>query len=303
MPKSQIHLIDTVTEEAFLAAPEEAVQLSSAEVGWRGILVEKHSISPMELPEHYVQGHRLLVHLGHPVEYEWKEGNHWRTRQLQPGQFCLQSHGEVNVPRWHDKFEFLAIAIAPQFVSRSFQETGLAEEIQFQEQRAVFDPVIARFAAQFRSEIESQSYCGSLYGESLAIAFALHLLEHHQLSARRPSRPRGKLSSLQLREIIEYIHGNLADELSLTDLAETLNLSAFHFARLFKSSLGLSPHQYVLQNRVERAKKLITATKDSSLTEVALQTGFYDQTHFGKAFKRVVGVSPKAFSQSQTGGL
>ncbi|MBW4457904.1 MAG: helix-turn-helix transcriptional regulator [Nostoc indistinguendum CM1-VF10] len=60
--------------------------------------------------------------------------------------------------------------------------------------------------------------------------------------------------------------------------------------------LGLSPHQYVLQNRVERAKKLITVC-DSNLTDIALQVGFYDQTHFGKAFKRTVGVSPKVFAK------
>ena len=71
----------------------------------------------------------------------------------------------------------------------------------------------------------------------------------------------------------------------------------FHFARLFKKSLGLSPHKYVLQNRIERAKKLITVSGDLSLSDIALQAGFYDQTHFGKAFKKYMGVSPKAFSK------
>lgn len=94
---------------------------------------------------------------------------------------------------------------------------------------------------------------------------------------------------------MEYVHEHLAEELSLIDLAAQMNLSAFHFARLFKNSFGLSPHQYVLQNRVERAKKLIAVSAKPNLTDVGLQVGFYDQAHFTKAFKRVVGVSPKGF--------
>ena len=83
---------------------------------------------------------------------------------------------------------------------------------------------------------------------------------------------------------MEYVHEHLAEELSLIDLAEPMNLSAFHFARLFKNSLGLSPHQYVLQNTVARAKKLITVFTKPNLTDVGLQVGFYDQAHFTKAF-------------------
>jgi AraC family transcriptional regulator len=296
MPESQIHLIDTVTAKQFLAAPQGCVQLSSTEAGWRSIVVEMHSIPAMELPEHYVQGHRLIVHTGQPINYEWKDNNRWRSKLLHRGEFCLQSHGEINFPRWHGRFEFLAIALAPAFVARSFQDTGIKQGAGFQEQRAVFDPVIANFAQRFKAELISGSYGGVLYGESLALAFALYLLEQHSVYPKKLSRPRGKFSSLQLREIIEYIHANLSEELSLTHLAELLNLSAFHFARLFKNSLGLSPHQYVLQNRVERAKKLITVC-DSNLTDIALQVGFYDQTHFGKAFKRTVGVSPKVFAK------
>jgi AraC family transcriptional regulator len=299
MPDSQIHLIDIDTEQVFPAAPQEAVRFSSAANGWRGILIEQHCIPSMEMSEHYVQGHRLLVHTGKPVEYEWRDGSRWRSKMLQPGAFCLQSHGEINFPRWHDTFEFLAIALDPAFLAHSFQDAGLSESIQFQARRAAFDPVIAQFARRFKTEIESGSYCGALYGESLAIAFSLHLLEHHSQHPKSISQSRGKLTAIQLRELIELIHTNLSEELSLSNLAAHLNLSPFHFARLFKSSLGLSPHQYVLQNRVERAKKLIMVSKSSDLRliDVALQVGFYDQSHLGKAFKRVVGVSPKVFSK------
>ena len=156
-------------------------------------------------------------------------------------------------------------------------------------------PKGARASLIVEAELTNSNYGGVLYGESLALAFSLLLLEQHSESS--PTLPKGKLSSWQLREIIEYIHTYLDTGLSLTELATQLNLSTFHFARLFKKSLGLSPHKYILQTRIERAKKLIVS-QPIPLSNIALQAGFYDQTHFSKAFKKYVGVSPKAFSKS-----
>lgn len=296
MSHSQIHLIDTATSQSFPAAPQGTVLSSSVALGWQGITVELHSLPKSEYPEHYVQGHRLaIMRRGKPITYEWKQDGNWKSRQTYPGTFFLQSHGDLNAPRWFEPFEIIAISLAPSFVARCFQNTINSNLLRFQERRAEYDPNIAQFAAYFEAELLKNSYGGTLYGESLALAFSLYLLERHSESSIPLPRPRGKLSSLQLREVIEYIHTYLGSELSLTELASQLKLSPFHFSRLFKQSLGLSPHKYVLQNRIERAKKLITASRNLPLSDIALQTGFYDQTHFGKAFKKYVGVSPKTF--------
>lgn len=297
MLSSQIHLINYKTGEFFSAAPEGAVLYSSANVGWRGITVELHCIPSLELPEHYIDGHRLMVHVGEPTTFEWKEGGGWRQTVLKPGDFCLQSHGETNAPRWQNDLEFLAIALDPGFVNDIFRDTKAPEKISFQQQRGQIDPVITQFATRFQAELESGSYGGALYSESMGLAFALYLLEQHGDRALKLPRPRGKLSALQVRQIVEYVHERLTHEISLVDLAAQTNLSAYHFARLFKHSVGLPPHQYVLQNRVERAKKLISISVNPSLTEIGLQVGFYDQAHFTKAFKQVVGISPKAFAK------
>ncbi|MBD0269338.1 MAG: helix-turn-helix transcriptional regulator [Cyanobacteria bacterium Co-bin8] len=295
MPGSQIQLINSLTGDVFPAAPDGGVVHSSASAGWRGITVELHRISPLELPEHYIDGHRLAINVGQPVHYEWKEGGHWRETVLTPGDFCLQTHGDLNFPRWWHNFEFLAVALAPEFVDQAFQDTGVPDTIGFQVRRGETDALIAAFARRFKQELEAGSYCGALYGESLAVAFALHLIEQHSVRPQKLRRPPGKLPSQQLKQVIEYVHDNLGEELSLTALAEQTNLSAFHFARLFKKSLGLSPHQYMLQTRVERAKRLITKANRPDLADIALQVGFYDQAHFTKAFKRVVGIPPKGF--------
>ena len=298
MSDSQIHLVDTGTKKTFPAAPKGTVVNSSVNLGWQGITVELHSLPPSEYPEHYIQGHRLaIMRRGKPITYEWKQESNWKSRQTHPGTFFLQSHGDLNTPRWFDPFEIIAISIEPSFVARCFQDTVNCDLLRFQECRAECDRHIARFAAHFEAELFNSNYGGTLYGESLALAFSLYLLERYSKSATVLPRPKGKLSSLQLKEVIEYIHAYLDLELSLIELAAQLNLSPFHFARLFKKSLGLSPHKYVMQNRIERAKKLITVASHIPLSDIALQAGFYDQTHFGKTFKKYVGVSPKTFSK------
>ena len=298
MPESQIHLIDTATTQSFPAAPTGTVLSSSIDLGWQGITVELHSLPASEYPEHYVQGHRLaIMRRGKPIIYEWKDNGKWQSRHTHQGTFFLQSHGDINYPRWFETFEIIAISLEPSFVARCFQDTINSDLLHFQECRAKYDLHLAKFAAYFEAELLNNNYGGTLYGESLALAFSLYLLERYSDRFLPLPRPKGKLSSLQLKEVIEYIHAHLGSELSLTELATQLNLSTFHFARLFKKSLGLSPHKYVLQNRLERAKRLIAVASQVSLSDIALQVGFYDQTHFSKAFKKYVGVSPKAFSK------
>lgn len=300
MSDSQIQLVNSQTGDIFPAAPDGSVLFSSVNAGWQGITVEFHRISSLELPENYIDGHRLAVNIGQPVHYEWKEGNRWRQALLKRGDFCLQTHGDINFPRWWGNFEFLAIALDPRFVSQAFQDTGVSENINFQARRGEADVAISDFTDHFKRELMSGNYYGALYGESLAVAFALHLIEYHSDHPQKLRKPSGRLSSQQLKQIVGYVHEHLGEEVSLVSLAEQMNLSAFYFARLFKNSLGLSPHQYLLQNRVERAKKLIAIADKPDLTDIGLQVGFYDQAHFTKAFKRVVGISPKGFFNQVT---
>ena len=105
MSASSIQLINTATAKSFPAAPQGTVLSSSVDLGWRGITVELHSLPGSEYPEHYVQGHRLaIMRRGKPITYEWKDSGKWKSRQTHPGTFFLQSHGELNTPRWFEPF-------------------------------------------------------------------------------------------------------------------------------------------------------------------------------------------------------
>jgi len=90
------------------------------------------------------------------------------------------------------------------------------------------------------------------------------------------------------------MHANLAEELPLEDLAAAAYLSPFHFARLFKKLTGLPPHAYLAALRIARARMLL-ATNDHSITEIAARVGYANSSHFGKAFRQSTGLTPRAF--------
>lgn len=96
----------------------------------------------------------------------------------------------------------------------------------------------------------------------------------------------------QLQQAIDYIHTHLDNDLSLGQIAGAINISPTYFASLFKRVIGISPHQYVIQQRVKRAKVLLTTT-DLTISSIALQVGFSNQSHLTQQFKRLTGMTPK----------
>lgn len=158
----------------------------------------------------------------------------------------------------------------------------------------VFDPQIEAIALSLLSELRSDGLGGKLYVESLATLLGIHLLRHHS-SVKQSSRSRSvDLTRTTLRPAITYIEDHLAEDLSLSEIAAVVHLSPYHFARLFKESAGFSPHQYVIQRRVERAKLLLSTT-NRSLTTIAHIVGFAHESHLALHFKRLTGLTPKHY--------
>ncbi len=100
------------------------------------------------------------------------------------------------------------------------------------------------------------------------------------------------LTHTQLQQVLDYIHAHLERDLSLAELADVINISPTYFASLFKQAIEISPHQYVIQQRVERAKLMLSKT-DLTIADIALQVGFSSQSHLNQQFKRLTGRTPK----------
>ncbi len=176
------------------------------------------------------------------------------------------------------------------------------DSVEILNRLAVSDPQIQRLGLLLDAELETGGGLlgGGLYAESLATALAISVLRHHSSlgkSAQKKIMREGSTSELSersLREAINYINDKLAKRLTLADIAGVAHLSPYHFSRSFKKSTGLSPYQYVLRRRVQRAKELLVSTP-LPIPEVALSSGFSSQSHLTRHFQRLVGTSPKDF--------
>ena len=137
---------------------------------------------------------------------------------------------------------------------------------------------------------------GQLYVESLTQVLIIHLLRHYSTSTQNIAPKHGSLTTSQLRQAIDYVQAHLDRNLSLAEIAAAINISPTYFSKLFKRATGSSPHQYMIQQRIERAKELLKTT-DLAIANVALQVGFSSQSHLTQHFKRLTGVTPKQVSK------
>jgi AraC family transcriptional regulator len=130
--------------------------------------------------------------------------------------------------------------------------------------------------------------------EMLGQALAAHISRHYASSAPTPHPAQGALSVHQLRKALEFIREHLGEDLPLASIAKAAGLSPFHFARRFRQSTGIAPHQFLIHQRVNRARHLLVHSP-ATLAEIAHQCGFCDQSHLTNHFRRIVGVTPRRY--------
>ena len=159
---------------------------------------------------------------------------------------------------------------------------------------ASVDPHLAAILRALRADLADGSPAGRLYGKSLTTALGVYLAGRYGAKTR-PSRSHRKgMPEDRLRRVLDYIGENLTRDLAVTKLARIAGMSPHYFSELFRESVGCTPHQYVLRQRIERAKKSLRNPKRSVL-EAGLIAGFENPSHFARAFRRFVGATPRQF--------
>lgn len=227
------------------------------------------------------------------------------------GQFRKERvhHSEVAVipagPHWEWGFKGATESdLLPLCVEDAFLRE-VAESVEVDPDRVEISPLlgarderIEQIGLMLKEEVEAEGLLGGrLYAESLATALAITLIRDHsslgRTAAKNAARERaGGLSRRALKDAVDYIGDNLERDLKLADIARAAHMSPYHFSRLFKQSTGLTPHRYVIERRVQRAKELLCSST-LPIAEIARLCGFANQSHLNRHFKRLLGVNPK----------
>ena len=146
-------------------------------------------------------------------------------------------------------------------------------------------------ARAMQAVLERPEQVSRVFVDHVNMAFAAHVAHAYGGMARRSLSSKGGLASWQQTRAREILESKLDGSIALKELARECGLSASHFARAFRHSTGLSPHQWLLERRIEKAKELLKQG-DMPLSDVALTSGFADQSHFTRVFGSRVGVPP-----------
>jgi AraC family transcriptional regulator len=285
----------TNQQEAARVLPQ-APLVASYHTGWKGLTFIHYRHPPHETVEHCLLQHALVITAPKCC---------FQAERHLDGKLTQYAHGNGRVDvipaflsrwtNWDREVEFSVIAICPTLLDQTTQELT-QREVELIPQFSIDDPVIQQLALALKMEIQTGCLSGRLYGEALGTALAARLVQNYAVSKPLLEFKAKCLPQRQLERVIDYMKANLTQDLSILDLATLTSMSQSHFSRSFKQSVGISPHQYLMQQRVERAKQLLKQ-QTISIGDIALDCGFANQTHLTKVFRQITGVTPKSYQK------
>lgn len=196
---------------------------------------------------------------------------------------------------FHPLFFYMPIAA----LSHLAESLGMpaVSELQHRPGDFIDDPVINHLGQSLLPALSAERRNQQLFVDHVLLAFRTHLLMRYAASTREPPDPCGGLAPWQQRAAMEVMRERLVEGVALDAVAQVCGLSTSAFIRLFHSSMGQSPHQWLIQQRVELAMELMQDAS-LSLADIAYAAGFADQSHFTRTFSRRIGASPGAWRAS-----
>ncbi|TXL82040.1 helix-turn-helix transcriptional regulator [Vineibacter terrae] len=264
------------------------VSASSDGLGWTSAFASTQREQPFEARFHAHADCLMVLHRGGPVDMIYNTGRHAVSRHIpKGGVFFLPAGQECHV-HLRGPLDTTHIYLRASLFERENGPiaalTGLAPLLGER------DPVLEHLAGAVGTIIAEAA--PSLAVDPIATALAGRFIDMN--FRQRPAEPRRRyqLTGRQLRRVHDFVEANIGADIRLDAMARTCGVSPDHFLRTFKATAGVSPYQYVLTRRVERAKRLLTEEAGSSLADIAARCGFSHQEHLSRMFRRFTGSTP-----------
>jgi AraC family transcriptional regulator len=270
---------------------------SSEAFGWQGFGAELFTAAAGQHRIPALDHHRVGVHVGAPVKANCYCNERRHSR--------IQAHGDADVipagldGQWTDESActIFSVWISEDFVQRTVEQLeSKASEARLRPRFQMRDSRFQHLAWALHAELEADHASDPLYAESLCTAMVVRLIGSAPLLDKLDKK-RSMLAPKTAARVIEFIETHLDQRLTLGELAAHAGLSVPHFKVLFRETLGMPVHRYVVQRRVERARALLLQGRLSA-SQIALETGFAHQSHMAHWMGRLLGVTPRALVRS-----
>ena len=274
--------------------------LSSAGLSWEGITLQRFQDPPSTVDFPPLRDHRLGLHLAGQTLLDNACEDHRVRRWSDGGHATLISAGMPVIRSFKGRPDVLQLYIAPALVDEvAAQDCGLdPARACLVEHLVVPDETLDRLGRLLLAEAEAPGE--RLFADTLIRALVVHLLRRYSsYTSHPPADPPGAaVAGWRLPRVIEHMNANLAEDLSLAQLAAVGGIGPTHFARAFRAAMGELPHRYLVRLRVERARDLLERTT-LPVIEVGLRCGFEQPNHFATMFRKITGLSPRAYRKAR----
>jgi AraC family transcriptional regulator len=272
--------------------------LTTQALDWPGVLVEagKNDVATVDDvvgDQHYVS---LNVDT-QPLTLEVKGSTGFRAFTIPPLSVWVSPGHDPLTMRLNSALRYVRVAIDTLHLGRLMGPSpDDVRPVRLRRTYGVAAPQIARLMLTLRDEADNRNPGGLAVVEAVTTALGHLLVRHAGVERARPLRVQGGLSGVARRRVLELIDAQLHARLTVEMLAREVGLSPAHFARAFRETMGRAPHQYLLGLRLERARRLLELC-GADLSGIAQRTGFADQAHFTRHFKRAYGITPGALAR------
>ena len=283
------------------------VTASSHACGWTSVLVERHRVEPSYEPFDTLPTPDQTVVVMTKGEQELARFNAglWRHTAYRPGSVGMTPGGAIDrlrrarggTPAPFEKVNLYVPQQAFLDAAEHYRRAGHRRRDRPLARLAFQDPMIAEVVSSLLRGMEAGA--PNLYAEAAMQWLATHLLSAHSggISIEEPKLP-GAITDKRLARVLDYMRAHYAQPLSLECLAAEAAISKFHFTRLFRVSTGNTPHDFLVQIRLEAARVLLKTT-DLSVEAIATRCGFARANYFATAFARQTGMPPTAYRTSE----
>jgi len=273
--------------------------VTSQALDWPGMLVEAGRNDVAAVDDLVGDQHYLSLNLDSaPLRLEVKQPHGFQQFTVPPQSLWVSPSADPITLRLNSTLRYLRVSIDPLHLGRLISPSpDEVRPVRLRRTYGVQSPQIAHLMLALQAEADSRNPSGLASIEAVTTALGHHLVREAGVEEARPARIHGGLSAVAKRRVLEMIDAALDARLTIETLAREVGLSSAHFARAFKETLGRAPHQYLLALRLERARRLIE-TSNASLSDIAQRTGFADQAHLTRLFKRAFGMTPGALART-----
>jgi AraC family transcriptional regulator len=270
---------------------------SSASLPWSGFLLERHLTHPGERQPSHTNRHVITLQCSKQLI-----GEHLTPQGMfvpfskKAGAITVRPAGPVLPARIWSAARHIHFGLGDAFIQGIRNEMDRSPSIMT-DSRTTHDNVISRLLKLLETEMLAGGETGLLYADSLAQALAARYLLLNENIDQAIAQQVSPLPQASLRRVREYMEAHLQNNLSLDQLARETHYSRGHFLRMFRAATGMTPHQYLIERRIERAKHILCDEEETSLIDIAARCGFSSQSHMTRVFREETGVTPSAFKR------